>query len=534
MPEPESLPRVIDRYELTSVLGSGGFATVYRARHVHTRQELAVKLLHPRDSDRWLGEARAAAAVQHRNVVRVLDCGRVDGSSEVFIVMDFVAGPTLAEVIEQAGPMPPARAVGIAAQLLDGLAAAHALGIVHRDIKPPNVILTRDETGADFPKILDFGVSKQLDSMGSTPPSSRTLDGTAIGTPGYMAPELFGGARHADARADVYAVAATLYEMLSGRLPFAERTYEELVVAVSTQRPAPLQQVAPHVSPEIAAAVDRGLARDRDARWSTAEQFAAALRGALMGIAPPASQPFAATLEAQIVSPRVPTLGVPDPVTMRTAPPPPHAPSTASRDERRSTGVLGWVVGAVGLALAAAAGAVLVTLRLQPQAAAASQQGAPISSLAAQPAVATSAVNVGTTSVASVTPVTPVASIVAVAGAETHPSSRPPSVGGKGIRFTFPAQVVGDVNTTALDELARSIIPQGQRCRPASGVVVARVQIQLRSDGTIAIAQPSPNEPGDVASARCLGALMKDAATPNKYHFGSSGIATFEATLDPR
>src|SRR6185503_3071489 len=108
--------------------------------------------------ERWMVEARAAAAVQHRNVVRVLDCGRA--GDEVFIVMDLVTGPTLADVITQQGPLPPHRAAAIAIQLLEGLAAAHARGIVHRDIKPPNVILTRDENGGDLPKILDFGVSK--------------------------------------------------------------------------------------------------------------------------------------------------------------------------------------------------------------------------------------------------------------------------------------------------------------------------------------------------------------------------------------
>ena len=159
VPQPDSLPRVVDRYELLSVLGSGGFATVYRARHVHTQQAVAVKILQQKSGvDRWLGEARAAAAVQHRNVVRVLDCGQT--GDDVFIVMELVEGHTLADELN-AGPMPVMRAVGIAVQILDGLTAAHARSIVHRDIKPPNILLTRDGDGSDLPKILDFGVSKR-------------------------------------------------------------------------------------------------------------------------------------------------------------------------------------------------------------------------------------------------------------------------------------------------------------------------------------------------------------------------------------
>jgi hypothetical protein len=536
VPQPETLPRVVDRYELVSVLGSGGFATVYHARHVHTQQDVAVKILHPRDpeSDRWLGEARAAAAVQHRNVVRVLDCGR--SGDDVFIVMDLVSGPTLAQVLAEQGPMPIGRAVGIAAQLLDGLAVAHARGIVHRDIKPPNVILTRDETGAEVPKILDFGVSKQLTEM------SRTLDGTAIGTPGYMAPELFGGARHADTRADVYAIAATLYEMLSGKLPFVAPSYEELVVQVATRRPEPLLQIAPHVPPEIAATVDRGLARDRDARWATAEQFAAALRGALVGITPPSSQPFEATMMAAgVPSPRVPTLPMPDPTTMRTAPPP--VVHTADRTEARSRASLGWVVGVAGVAFVAAAGGVIAGWRfLRPSA---SSAAAPPSTQAVatsppreddhsldpppegEPAPLNAAVTAATAT-------TPAAATPPAPATHEHETVAAPTTRG-GIEFTFPPRVVGQVRATAVDGLARRVVPQAQRCRPHHGghAVLARVQLFVQKEGTISIAQPA-SEPGDEGTARCLATLLKEAAKPATFSPGGGGIVTLEAKLAPR
>ncbi|HEY1959117.1 MAG TPA: protein kinase [Polyangiaceae bacterium] len=532
----EGLPRVIDRYELLSELGSGGFATVYRARHVLTQQDVAVKVLRPRgeSSERWIVEARAAAAVQHKNVVRVLDCGRA--GDEVFIVMDLVAGPTLADVIASHGPLPPWRAATIAIQLLDGLGAAHARGIVHRDIKPPNVILTRDENGGDLPMILDFGVSKQTTEM------SITLDGTAIGTPGYMAPELFGGAKHADARADIYAIAATLYEMLSGKLPFAARTYEELVVQVATSRPAPISSVAPHVPAEIAAAVDRGLARDREARWGTAEQFASALRGALVGVAPPSSDAFQATMEARMItepnaSPRVPTLAVPDPSTLRTAPPP--VVSTANRNESRSRGALSLAVGLVGIVLAVGGvTALVVGFRMRPHATvgsvATSATIAPTPSLVA----ASSPPREGDTSLdpaAGGTSPSPATVDPHPATSATSPA-RTSLVGGPGVSF-LAIQTVGAIKSTELDAFTARVVPTAQRCRPPHGSapVVARVQlVGIHENGEIAIAQPASPDPGDLPTARCIANVLKAKASSATLHpSGGGGIATIEARLDP-
>ncbi len=528
--EPYSLPRVVDRYELLSVLGSGGFATVFRARHVHTHQAVAVKILHARSGvDRWLSEARAAASVQHRNVVRVLDCGQA--GDDVFIVMELVEGHTLADVL-QAGPLPVMTAVGIAVQILDGLAAAHARSIVHRDIKPPNILLTHDTDGSDLPKILDFGVSKQLTEI------SGTLDGTAIGTPGYMAPELFGGARYADPRVDIYAVAVTLYEMLAGKLPFAARTYEELVVQVATTRPVPLHQVAPHVPLAIASSVDRGLARDREARWETADQFAMALRGGLVGVTSPSSHAFEPTMHASSSAPRnsaqtppppVPTLGPMPPSTLRTAPPP--VVSTASRNERRSSSALVWVATALGLVLVVGAGSALVVWRLMKSEA--STSVAAVSPPTSTPISATTPDP--TPTIASMTPPTATATATTpTAIGRTTPHS---VTGGAGVSF-LTIDTVGAIKATEIDAFTTKAIPTAQRCRPPHGSApaIARVKlVGIHDNGEIAIATPAPpDQVGDPIAARCIGNVLKSVAGPTTLHpSGGGGIATVEATLDP-
>ncbi|MBL8608634.1 MAG: protein kinase, partial [Myxococcales bacterium] len=280
---PETAPRTrIDRYDLLGFLGQGGFGAVYRARHVHTRQIVAVKVV------RWspetellaqslLREAQTAASLGHPNIVRVVDCG-VTPEHEVFLVMELVPGKSLDDVLAAEGPLPISRAVDIVLQTASGLEAAHERGIVHRDVKPANLLVSTmlDPAGGtrDHVTIVDFGVSKffAIGSMGTK---------GALGTPGYMAPEQFTDPARADGRADVYSMAVVLFEMLCGRRPFEATTFPELMEKVTTTRAPSLASVAPHVPRELASAVDRALARDPDARFPTARAFAQALRTAL-------------------------------------------------------------------------------------------------------------------------------------------------------------------------------------------------------------------------------------------------------------
>jgi serine/threonine-protein kinase len=275
----------VDRYEVLKLIGAGGFGSVYRAKHVHTDAEVALKVLKRSLNadqgmlDRFLREAKAAAAVGSEHIVRVLDAG-VSQDGTAFLAMELLDGWDLKELIAREGPLTPQRLVSLMAQVLEGLSAAHAKGIVHRDMKPANVFVVR-QGDKDFVKLLDFGISKM--HAASTDPSAGsgtaglTMTGVAMGTPAYMAPEQFFDARNVDGRADLYSVATMLYELLGRQLPFDAQSYAELVVKVRTETPKPLLSLVPQLPASLAAAVDKGLAREKAARWASAAEFSSAI-----------------------------------------------------------------------------------------------------------------------------------------------------------------------------------------------------------------------------------------------------------------
>jgi serine/threonine-protein kinase len=269
---------IADRYRLTALLGEGGMGAVFRAEHVRMGKALAVKLLRggfARDraaAERFQAEARIVSRLSHPHTIAVFDFGDLGDGEGFYLAMEYVAGKDLAAVLREQGRLPEPRAASIAEQLLDSLSEAHRAGIVHRDVKPANVMLA--ETGeGDFVKVLDFGIAKLRDAAGD---GAETTRGAIIGTPSYLAPEQARG-DEIDARADLYSVGALLYELASGRCPFVSRSPMAVVQAHLTQQPPALRQVAPWVSEELAAVVHRALEKDPARRFQSAAEMRQAL-----------------------------------------------------------------------------------------------------------------------------------------------------------------------------------------------------------------------------------------------------------------
>ncbi|MFO0604491.1 MAG: serine/threonine-protein kinase [Polyangiales bacterium] len=263
------------RYELVRLVGCGGCGAVYEARHRNTRGRLAVKLLLADGADegarrRFEREARILTQLSHPHIVRVFDLG-ADGDA-LYLAEELVDGETLRARLREGGPLSPRAAREAVLPLLDALAYAHARGVVHRDVKPENVLLARADDGSTRPVLIDFGVARVDD-----PDEARTRTGAVIGTPAYMAPEQCLAAAKVDARADVWAVGAVLFECVAARPPF-EGSPTETLAALLTLAAPPLRGVCPDAPAALDALLAAALARDPAARPASAAAFAEALR----------------------------------------------------------------------------------------------------------------------------------------------------------------------------------------------------------------------------------------------------------------
>ncbi|HND31879.1 MAG TPA: serine/threonine-protein kinase, partial [Myxococcota bacterium] len=217
--------RIADRYQVEAQIGMGGIAAVYRVRHVQLGSEHAMKvLLFQRKGldERLLLEGRIQAQIRHPNVVTVTDV--VEHQGRMGLLMEYVEGQSLQGWLEEHHFMPLEQALPLFAQVLSGVGTAHAAGVLHRDIKPGNILLGRTPRGI-VPKITDFGLAKVV--LDGAPPGS-TRDGSMMGTPGYMAPEQIRNAADTDLRADIFALAALLFDLLSGRPPFLGEPQEAM------------------------------------------------------------------------------------------------------------------------------------------------------------------------------------------------------------------------------------------------------------------------------------------------------------------
>jgi tRNA A-37 threonylcarbamoyl transferase component Bud32 len=271
---------VADRYRLGQLLGRGGMAEVYDGVDLRLERAVAIKLLRPemvaREDvrSRFQAEARAAAGMSHPNAVAVFDTGEHEGVP--YLVMERLPGDTLADLVA-AGPVDVVWLRGAAQGLLGALAAAHGAGIVHRDVKPGNVLIARDGTA----KITDFGIAKSIhpaDDSSGNGRSDLTATGQLLGTPAYLAPERLEG-KPATPRSDLWAFGVVMYEALAGRKPFVGRNPLEVAHAIVTGNYVPLAEARPDLDPALVAAVERAMATDPDARFATADEMAEAVDG---------------------------------------------------------------------------------------------------------------------------------------------------------------------------------------------------------------------------------------------------------------
>ena len=272
---------IAGRYILRGLLGHGGMGAVYEAEHVGLGKRAAIKFVDPEFATdqkvvaRFAREARAMSAVESAHIVTVFDAGTEDGRP--YLVMELLRGEDLGQRLRRLTRIPLGEAMHVIAQVLKGLARAHAAGIVHRDLKPDNVFLVKHDTDPLFAKIVDFGISKIERPRDTTSPLALTGRGTVLGTPFYMSPEQAQASPDVDRRTDLYSVGAILFECLTGRPPHTGESYEQVILSICMRDAPEVWTIEPSVPAPVSAFVARALARDRNKRFATAEAMLAAL-----------------------------------------------------------------------------------------------------------------------------------------------------------------------------------------------------------------------------------------------------------------
>ncbi len=294
---------LLGRYSVTRKIGQGGMGAVYEATHTLIGKRVAVKVL----LDKYAGkeqvvarleqEARLASSIGHEHIIDITDFGKTD-DGRTFVVMEFLEGESLGELLSREGPLPEARIVDVAYQVASALGAAHDKGIVHRDVKPENVFLLRRKD-RDFAKVVDFGISKSLRSSdaGEDDSPRLTQTGMVLGTPLYMSPEQARGDEDLDHRIDIYALGVIMYELATGRVPFTGTNYLSIISQVLNDTPKPPRTYRPELSEELEAVILKALEKDRANRYQTTAEM-------LADLSVLADDPTHSTQRARITGPR--------------------------------------------------------------------------------------------------------------------------------------------------------------------------------------------------------------------------------------
>ncbi len=275
---PDLAKAVADRYRVDREIGRGGMASVYLAHDIRHDRDVAIKVLYPElaaalGGERFLAEIKTTARLQHPHILPLLDSG--DANGVLYYVMPYVSGETLRARLDREHLLPIEDALRIGCEVADALEHAHQLGIIHRDIKPENILLQNGHA-----LVADFGIALAVQQAGG---ARMTQTGLSLGTPQYMEPEQAMGERTLDARADIYALAAVMYEMLIGDPPFTGSTVQSIVAKVMMEKPARIIPQREHVPPNVEAAIMRALEKLPADRWANVKAFVAALRDPNIG-----------------------------------------------------------------------------------------------------------------------------------------------------------------------------------------------------------------------------------------------------------
>ena len=363
---------IADRYELDDRLGSGGMSTVYRATDRVLERTVAVKVLaeHLSDDEKFVArfrrEALAVAKLVHPNIVQVYDTGVDNGRH--FIVMEYVEGRSGAQLLQRDGALEPATAVEIAAQACAGLEYAHRMGIIHRDVKPGNLMVIGGPAGGPpemTVKLADFGIARAAEQ------TRLTQVGSVVGTAAYLSPEQSRG-EEATPISDVYSLGVVTYQLLTARLPYEGNSLAELAIRRENERPLPPTSYDKDIPESLSAAVLRALENEPEERYVDALAYGAALRAGLAGIAP-ASEATTRIVDRRSTAatrvaprePRTPTSPARPARPRRTSPPPRRAPIAPAQQPRKRSRFGSFVRGLLAvLMIAIVAGLIAAVILL--------------------------------------------------------------------------------------------------------------------------------------------------------------------------